>query len=152
MMATRDTSFLKKGLPSTQQKRWMEPADVGECLEIPSSSITETEQRTEEKRWELQKEKRNTFENLLMVLTKTFEDVIDPTLHTGSHGLETRGFGDTKPYDVLAHIHSLYGKPSLTELEDALLRLNEPMNRSHPIEVMLRGIEEVQIFLLANPE
>ena len=26
------------------------------------------------------------------------------------------------------------------------------MNRSHPIEVMLRGIEEVQIFLLANPE
>ena len=26
------------------------------------------------------------------------------------------------------------------------------MNRSHPIEVMLRGIEEVQIFILANPE
>ena len=32
------------------------------------------------------------------------------------------------------------------------MRLNEPMNRSHPIKVMLRGIEEVQIFLLANPE
>ena len=32
------------------------------------------------------------------------------------------------------------------------MRLNEPMNRSQPIEVMLRGIEEVQIFLLANPE
>ena len=41
--------------------------------------------------------------------------------HTGSHGLETRGFGDTKPYDVLAHIHSLYGNPSLTELEGALV-------------------------------
>ena len=26
------------------------------------------------------------------------------------------------------------------------------MNLSHPIEVMLRGIEEVQIFFLANPE
>ena len=26
------------------------------------------------------------------------------------------------------------------------------MNRSHPIEVMLQGIEEVQIFILANPE
>ena len=26
------------------------------------------------------------------------------------------------------------------------------MNRSHPIEVILRGMEEVQIFLLANPE
>ena len=41
-------------------KEWMEPADVGECFKIPLSSITETEQRTEEKRWELQKEKRNT--------------------------------------------------------------------------------------------
>ena len=89
--------------------------------------------RTKNRRkiWELQKEKRNTFENLLMVLTKTFEDVIDPAFHTGSCGLATRGFGNTKPYDVLSHIHSLYGKPSLTELEGALFCLNKPMNRSH---------------------
>ena len=87
-----------------------------------------------------------------MVLTKKFEDVIDPAFHTGSRGLATRGFGNTKPYYILAHMHSLYGKPSLTELEGALLRLNEPMNHSHPTEVMLQGIEEVQIFLLANPE
>ena len=78
-----------------------------------------------------------------MFLTKTFEDVIDPAFHTGSCGLATRGFGNTKPNDVLAHMHFLYGKPSLTKLEDTLLRLNEPMNRSHPIQVMLRGIEEV---------
>ena len=83
----------------------MEPADVRECFEIPPSSITKIEQRTEEKRWELQKEKGNTFENLSMVLTKTFEDVIDPAFHTGSRGLATRGFGNTNPYDVLAHIH-----------------------------------------------
>ena len=64
----------------------MEPADVGECFEIPPSSITDIEQRIKEKRWELQKEKRNTFENLLMVLTKTFEDVIEPAFHTvGTH-------------------------------------------------------------------
>ena len=31
-------------------KEWMEPADVGECFEIPPSSITETEQRTNEKK------------------------------------------------------------------------------------------------------
>ena len=85
-------------------KEWMEPADVGECFETPPSSITETEQRTEEKRWELQKEKRNNFENLLMVLTKTSEDVIDPAFHTGIRGLATRGFGNTKTYDVLSHI------------------------------------------------
>ena len=77
--------------------------------------------------------------SLLMVLTKTFEDVIDPAFHTGSRGLATRGFGNAKPYDVLAHIHSLYGKPSSTEIEGAILRLNEPMNLSHPIEVMLQG-------------
>ena len=122
-------------------KEWTEPADVGECFEIPPSSITKTKQGTDEKRWELQKEKCNTFKNLLMVLTKTFKNVIDPAFHTGSCGLATRGFRNTKPYNVLAHIHSLYGKPSLTELEGALLRLNEPMNRSHPIKLMLREIE-----------
>ena len=97
--------------------------------------------RTKNRRkiWDLQKEKRNTFENLLMVLTKKFEDVIDPALHTGSRGLEKILFENTKPYDVIAHIHSLYGKPSSMEIEGALLRLNEPMNRSHPIEVMLQG-------------
>ena len=130
----------------------MEPADVGECFEIPPSSITETEQRTDEKRWELQKEKHNTSKNLLMVLTKTFKDVIDPAFHKGSRGLATRGFGNPKSYDVLAHMHSIYGKPSLTELEGALLRLNEPIKCSHPVEVMLRRIEEFQIFLLAKPE
>ena len=87
-----------------------------------------------------------------MVLTKKVEYVIDPAFHTGSRGLATRGFGNTKPYDVLAHMHLLYGKPSLTELEGALLRLNEPMKRNHSIEVMLQGIEEVQILLLANPK
>ena len=106
----------KEAFALYSSKQWMEPADVGECFKIPPSSITETEPRTEEKRWELQKEMRNTFENLLMVLTKTFEDVIDPAFHTGSRGLATRGSGNTNPYDVLAHIHSLYDKPSLTEL------------------------------------
>ena len=46
----------------------------------------------------------------------------------------------------------LYGKPSLPELENALCQLLLPMDRSKPIEVMLREIEAVQIFLLSNPE
>ena len=107
---------------------------------LRNSPIINHRDRTKNRKkyMEATKEKRNTFENLLMVLTNTFEDVIDPAFHTGSRGLATRGFGNTKPYDVLSHIHSLYGKPSLTELEGALMRLNEPINRSHPIEVMLR--------------
>ena len=31
-------------------KEWMEPADVGECSETPTSSITKTEQRTDKKK------------------------------------------------------------------------------------------------------
>ena len=33
-----------------------------------------------------------------------------------------------------------------------MLRLNELMNIMQPVEVMLRGIEEVQLFLLYNPD
>jgi len=46
----------------------------------------------------------------------------------------------------------LYGKPSLPELENALCQQLQPMDRSKPIEVMLREVEAVQIFLLSNPE
>ena len=70
-------------------KEWQEPADVGKFFEIPPSSITETEQRTKEKRWELQKEKRDTFNYLLMVITKKFEDVINTNFHTGRKCLAT---------------------------------------------------------------
>ena len=69
-----DNILSKEAFALYSNKKWMEPADVRECFKIPPSSITKTEQRTEEKIWELQKEKRNTFENLLIVLTKTFKD------------------------------------------------------------------------------
>jgi len=44
----------------------------------------------------------------------------------------------------------LYGIPTVAEMESNLARLNEPMDRLQPVEVMLRGIEEVQMFLLAH--
>ena len=47
---------------------------------------------------------------------------------------------------------TLYGKPTVQELEGALKRLLNPMERNDPIEVMLRDIEDVQMFLLAHPE
>jgi hypothetical protein len=47
---------------------------------------------------------------------------------------------------------ALYGKPSLSELDKALARLHDPMDRTAPIEVMLREVEEIQMFLLANPD
>ena len=45
-----------------------------------------------------------------------------------------------------------YGKPGMGEIKKALIRLDDPMDRDIPIEVMLRSLEELQMFLLASPE
>ena len=63
-----------------------------------------------------------------------------------------QGFGTTTPSQILTRLITLYGKPSLNELEQALLHLNEPMDRFQPLEVMLRGVEEVKLFLLSSPD
>ena len=63
-----------------------------------------------------------------------------------------RGFENDDSPAIVARLRRLYGKPSLQEIETSLARLSEPMERSQPNEVMLRGIEEVQLFLLAYPD
>ena len=45
-----------------------------------------------------------------------------------------------------------YGKSGIGEIKKALLCLNDPMDRDMPIEVMLRSLEEVKMFLLVSPE
>ena len=52
-------------------KEWRDPEEVDYYYEIPATAITETEQRTEENKWRVKKEKQETFENLKIVLTKT---------------------------------------------------------------------------------
>ena len=85
-----------------------------------------------------------------MFLTKKIEEVVKPPFHSGSRGLATKGFGTTPPVDILANLQRLYGKPSYQELDPEFLHLNEPMNIMQPVEVMTRGIKEVQLFLSAN--
>ena len=77
---------------------------IGNCYEIPITTITETEHRTDENRWKFKKYNRETFENLKMVLTKMFENVVDPVFHSSSRGLATKGFITTPPVDILANI------------------------------------------------
>ena len=62
-----------------------------------------------------------------------FEEVVDPTFHSGRRGLSTNGFVTTPPVDILYNLQRLYGKPIYQELDAALLRLNEPMNRMQPV-------------------
>ena len=91
--------------------------------------------------------------NVHAAVRNCLERVIDPAYHTnGAAGIARRGFRNEEPPAKVAHLMKLYGKPSYYELEKALLQLSEPMDRSMPIEVMLKGIEEVQMFLLANEE
>ena len=134
---------------------WLEPSDVGEYFEIPAIAITEMEQKTEENKWKAKKELRETFENVRTALSLLFERIIDQAYHsggTGAVGLARRGFGNDEPPDIYARLQRLYGKPTIQELDQALLRLNEPMDRNQPVEVMLKGMEEIQMFLMAHPD
>ena len=64
----------------------------------------------------------------------------------------TTEFGQLTSPQIISRMQLNYGKPGIGKIEKALLRLNEPMNPNTPIEVMLRSLEEVQIFLMAIPE
>ena len=81
-----------------------------------------------------------------------FEEVVEPDLYSGRRGLATKGFGTPPPVDILANLQCLYRKPSYQEVDTALLRLKKPMKRMQPVGVMLIGIGEVKLFLLANPD
>ena len=61
------------------------------------------------------------------------------------------GFGPLMAPQIITRMQLNYGKPRIEEIKKALLRLNEPMDRNMPIEVMLQSPEEVHMFLLASP-
>ena len=87
-----------------------------------------------------------------MALKATFESVIDKAYHTtGNTGIMGDGFGKLTPYDILQRLLKMYGRANIQEIEAKLLHLNNPMDRNLPVEVMIRDIEDVQQFTLANP-
>ena len=120
---------------------WMEPHNVG--------------QKTEENKWKAKKELREMYENVHTALSLLFERIINEAYHsggTGAVGLARRGFGNDEPPDIYAWLQRLYGKPTIQELDQALLCLNESMDRNQPVEVMLKSMEEIQMFLMAHPD
>ena len=132
---------------------WTDPPDVGMFFTVPDDAITETDQRSREREWNFKKEMRDTLLNIETCLRTTFERCIDKNYHSStSGGMGQRGFGNDQPRDISKRLMTLYGKPTVHELEGALKRLLDPMERNDPIEVMLRDIEDVQMFLLAHPE
>ena len=132
---------------------WTDPKDVGKFFAVPTDAITDTDQKSREREWTYEKEMRDTLLNIETCLRTLFERCFDKAYHSGtSGGLGHRGFGNANPRDILTRLMVLYGKPTDQEMEKAFTRLLEPMDRNAPIEVMLRDIEDVQMFLLAHPE
>ena len=87
-----------------------------------------------------------------MELKATFKRFIDKVYHTtGNTGTMGHGFGQLTPFEILQQLRKTYGRANIQEIEAKLLHLNNPMDRNLPVEVMIRDIEVVQHFLLANP-
>ena len=87
-----------------------------------------------------------------MALKATFERVVDKAYYTtGNTGIMVDGFGQLAPFEILQGLRKQYGRANIQEIEAKLLHLNNPMDRNLPVEVMIRDIEDVQRFLLANP-
>ena len=61
-------------------------------------------------------------------------------------------FGNKKTPIILERLKILYVTPILQELDQALLRLHNPMYRNQPVEVMTRTTEELKMFLMAHPD
>ena len=78
--------------------------------------------------------------------------MIDKAYHTtGNTGIMGDGFGKLTPFEILQRLQKTYGRANIQEIEAKLLYLNNLMYRNLPVEVMMRDIEDVQLFLLANP-
>ena len=133
---------------------WMNPPDVGESFILDRTLVTETDQKTAFNEWTARATKYETFRAVRTALKDMFERVIDDAFHSSATAtnMGLRGFGNDEPPDILARLQRLYGQPSLQEIEQNLLKLHEGMDRTLPPEVMIRGMEEIQLFLAQDPE
>ena len=125
---------------------------MGSFFEIPENYFTETEQRNEEKIWQVNKDFRYSLENVELKIFAILKGAIDTAYHTGATEMGVTVFGPLTEPQIISRMQLNYGKPGIGEIKKALLRLNEPMDHNMPIEVMIRSLEEVQMFLLASTE
>ena len=131
-------------------KTWMNAPDVGSFFEIPVNSFTETEQRIGEKRCQVTKDQQDTLENVELTLVAILEGVINTAYHTEDTAMADIGFVPLTAPQIISCIQLNYRNPGIGEIKKSLLCLNDPMDCDMPIEVMMRSLEEVQIFLLAR--
>ena len=76
-------------------------------------------------------------ENVELTLVAIIECAIDTAYHTGATVMGATGFGPLTAPQIISRMQLNYGKTGIGEIKKELLRLNEPMDRNMPIEVML---------------
>ena len=120
---------------------------------IPITTISTGHQEQAKGEYKYKKDISDSYDVILMALKATFERVIDKAYHTtGNTGIMGDGFGQFTPYNILQRLQKMYGLANIQEIEAKLLHLNSPMDRNLPVEVIIWDIEDVQRFLLSNPE
>ena len=100
--------------------RWKDPVDVGNYFIVPTTAITNTDQKSEERKWQAGKDLMDTYRNMCTSLRQIFERSIDPAYHSGvmtNTGMASRGFGSDKPPAIFERLNILYGTPILKELD-----------------------------------
>ena len=127
---------------------WRYPVDVSEFFIVPDTAITNTEQNMHKRMWQARKDLQDIFNNFQTEFKMMFERIINLSYH--SDGMGRTGFVTDKVLAILHRLHTLYGKPSLGELDAALLHLYHPMDRNQLVEVTIHAIKGVQLFLLSH--
>ena len=131
---------------------WQDPEDVGKYFKTPPKAITTGDQKAAKGECTYKHKLQESHDTIKMALKALFERVIDKAYHTtGTTGLMGNGFGQLTPYEILKKMWLMYGRPTVQEIKQNLLVLHNSMDRNLPVEVMLKDIEDVQRFLLANP-
>ena len=121
---------------------------------VPTTAITETDRKLEERKWQTGKNLPDTYHNMCTALQQLFERAINTAYHSGkmtNTGMARQDLGNEKIPTILERHKRLFGTPSLQELYQAHLCLHNPMYRNQPVEVMLPTNEEVQMFLMEHP-
>ena len=123
---------------------WKDPADVGDYFIVPTTAITDTDQKSSERKYQARKHLMDTYRNMRTALRQLFDRAINHAYHSRgmtNTGMARQGFGNNEPPVILECLKRLYGTPILHELYQAILSPNNPMDRNQSMEVMLRTTE-----------
>ena len=121
--------------------RCQNPEEVENYFIVPTTAITDTNQKSEERKWQARKNLLDTYRNMRTALRQLSKRAINHAYHSGgmtNTGMTRQGFGNNEPTAILERLKILYGTPGLKDLDQAILCLHDPMGSNQPVYVMLR--------------